>query len=185
MWLGHNFIHARDGRFELHGFDPEEATPVYFLDADHQWGAAVELSGKQAGEELTIRLQPCGQAKARFVGPGGKPIAKLGTFPYLELLMTPGPHQDTHDRMEQAQLAADAAFMPNVDPKHYWGPRGPSSDAEGRICLPVLIPGAPYRISDSSTSNVPEKGVQVRKDFTVKPGETLDLGDILIERPPG
>ena len=50
---------------------------MYFLDADHEWGATVELSGKQAGEELTIRLQPCGQAKARFVGPDGKPVAKL------------------------------------------------------------------------------------------------------------
>ena len=45
---GH-FVHARDGRFELHGFDPEKATPVYFLDADHQWGAAVELPGKRTG----------------------------------------------------------------------------------------------------------------------------------------
>jgi hypothetical protein len=26
-------------------------------------------------------------------------------------------------------------------------------------------------------------GVRVRKDFTVKPGETVNLGDILIEKP--
>ena len=77
MAESHNFVHARDGRFELHGFDPEKAAPVYFLDADHEWGAAVELSGKQAGEDLTVRLQPCGQAKARFVGPDGKPVARL------------------------------------------------------------------------------------------------------------
>ncbi len=76
-WQGHSFIHARDGRFELHGFDPEKSAPAYFLDADHEWGAAVELSGKQAGEELTVRLQPCGRARARFVGPDGKPVARL------------------------------------------------------------------------------------------------------------
>jgi len=81
-------------------------------------------------------------------------------------------------------VAADAAFMANVDPKHYSsGPRGPVTDAEGRITLPALIPGALYRISDFSTGNDADKGVQVRKDFTVKPGETVDLGDILIEKP--
>jgi hypothetical protein len=40
-----------------------------------------------------------------------------------------------------------------------------------------------YRISDYSTVNDRQKGVQVRKDFTVQPGETLDLGDIFIENP--
>ncbi len=71
--------------------------------------------------------------------------------------------------------------MPNVDRIHYW--KGPVTDAQGRITLPALIPGASYRISDYSTVNDRDKGVQVRKDFTVKPGETLDLGDILIENP--
>ena len=98
MWQDHDFVHARDGRFELHGFDPEKPTPVYFLDAEHEWGAAVELSGKQAGEDLTVRLQPCGQAKARFVGPDGKPLAKLAVWPYLQLLMTPGAVQGIYRR---------------------------------------------------------------------------------------
>jgi hypothetical protein len=31
--------------------------------------------------------------------------------------------------------------------------------------------------------NVENKGVQIRKDFTVRSGETLDLSDILIEKP--
>ena len=184
MWLGTHVLHAHAGRFELHGFDPENPTPVYFLDADHQWGASVELSGKQAGEDLTIRLQPCGQAKARFVGPDGKPVTKLGMFPSLQLLITPGTHSFfKKDPAELAKLEADAAFMPNVDPRHYQRPNGPVTDAEGRITLPDLIPGALYRISDYSTRNDQDKGVQIRKDFTVKPGETLDLGDILIERP--
>jgi hypothetical protein len=48
--------------------------------------------------------------------------------------------------------------------------------------LPDLIPGAPYRLSDNSTAN-DDKGVQLRRDFTVKNGETVDLGDILVEKP--
>ena len=49
--------------------------------------------------------------------------------------------------------------------------------------LPDLIPGVPYRIVDWSTVNVQNRGIQLRKDFTVKPGETVELGDILIEKP--
>jgi hypothetical protein len=187
-WRKMPSLHVRDGRFELQGLDPEKATPVYFLDADHQWGAAIELSGKRAGGEVTVRLRPCGRARARFVGPDGKAVAKLGTLPYIELLMTPGSPQHARGMMERSQLAADATFMVNVDPKHYpdarevGQPRGPATDSEGRITLPDLIPGALYRISDYSIVNDP-KGLQVRKDFTVKPGETLDLGDIVIEKP--
>jgi hypothetical protein len=178
-WRGDLTIHARDGRFELHGLDPEKPSRVSFLDADHQWGTTVELSGKQAGAEVTVRLQPCGQARARFVGPDGKPVAKI--FPLFEILGTTGPHHWDQRPESQAQLAADAAYMVNVDRKHYWHTR--LTDPEGRMTLPDLIPGALYRISDSSTMNVEDKGAQPRKEFTVKPGEILDLGDIVIEKP--
>jgi protocatechuate 3,4-dioxygenase beta subunit len=179
VWQGHNPIHARDGRFELSGFHLEKAAPAYFLDAEHQWGAAVELSGRQAGEDVTVRLQPCGRARARFVGPDGRPVAKLRIIPYVYLLMTPGSTH--HIYLDGGDtLAADEAFLPNVDRKHY--PSDLATDADGRIILPALIPGAPYRISDWSTRNIQEKGIQLRKDFTIKPGETVDLGDILVEK---
>jgi hypothetical protein len=179
-WRGDLTVHARDGSFELHGLDLDQPTRVSFLDADHQWGATVELSGKQAGEELTIQLQPCGQAKARFVGPDGKPLARFRS--QFEILGTPGPPKWDLRPESKSKLTADAAWLSNLDRKHYW--HGPVTDAEGRVTLPDLIPGALYRISDSSTMNVENKGVQVRKDFTVQPGETLDLGDVLIEKPP-
>ena len=178
-WRGDLTRHARDGSFEVHGLDPEKPARISFLDDEHQWGATVELSGKQAGEDVTIRLQPCGQARARFVGPDGKPVA--GHSSQVELLGTSGPHQWDLRPESKSKLSADAAWLVNLDRKHYW--HGPLTDAEGRITLPDLIPGATYRINDSSTMNVENKGVQVRRDFTVKPGETLDLGDILIEKP--
>jgi hypothetical protein len=54
---------------------------------------------------------------------------------------------------------------------------GPVSDALGRIDFPALIPGAPYRLSNFKA------GTQLYRDFTVKPGETIDLKDFVIEKP--
>ncbi len=164
--------HARDGCFELHGLNPDKAILVYFLDADHQWGGTIEISGKPITEPMTVQLQRNGQAKARFVATDGRPLAKL--IPPIEIVVTPGPPP------RRGELFADTARLIQVDPQHYYRPNLLRTDADGRVTLPDLIPGAFYRISDYS----PSKGWQVRKDFTVKPGETLDLGDILIEKPP-
>ena len=139
-WRKRSSLRVHDGRFELHGLDPEKSTPVYFLEAEHQWGATIELSGKQAGGDVTVRLQPCGKATARFVGPDGKAVANLGTVAYIELLMTPGSPQFARGMMERSQLAADATLMNNVDPTHYDDRRGLVTDNEGRINLPDLIP---------------------------------------------
>ena len=67
---------VRNGRFQVHGLDPDIEVPVYFLEPKHELGATAHLSGKSAaGGPVTIRLEPCGTAKARLVDPVGKPIA--------------------------------------------------------------------------------------------------------------
>jgi hypothetical protein len=52
----------------------------------------------------------------------------------------------------------------------------------GNLILPVLIPGVTYRIYDGTAGN--EAGPRLRREFSVKAGEGLHLGDILIEKPP-
>jgi hypothetical protein len=179
-WGGHCRVKVRDGRFELHGLDPGGTTRISVLDPAHEWGTTVELSGQRAGEAPTIRLQRCGWAKARFVGPDSLPVTKPPAD--YEFVATPGPHiADRGKSRDPAALTADADFLVNIDRMHYWN--FPPIDAAGRITLDALIPGAQYRISDYSTAGVPDKGYQVRRDFTVQAGETLDLGDILIEKP--
>jgi hypothetical protein len=78
-------------------------------------------------------------------------------------------------------LTADADFASQVDRKHH--SFNHRTDADGRFSMIALVPGALYRIMDRSTINEANKRKQVPKDFTVKAGETLDLGDILIEKP--
>lgn len=77
-------------------------------------------------------------------------------------------------------MLADIGFLTQVDPINY--ETFPTSDPRGRIIFPALIP-ATYWIFDYTTARDPA-GVQLRKEFTVKPGEALDLGDIRIEKPP-
>ncbi len=172
---------VRDGRFELHGVAPEGSARIAILDPAHEWGATAEVSGKPTGEEPTIRLQPCGKAKARFVGPDAKPVARHQ--PIFEFVATPGPSQFSLDERDRAELLADADYVANTDREHYLRP--PSADAEGRIVLPDLVPGATYRIIDFSAFNDPKGGKVVARDFTVQPGETLDLGDIVVAKPAG
>ena len=57
------------------------------------------------------------------------------------------------------------------------------SDIDGRIVFPALIPGASYRIRSRPAPRQPSDP-PAQKYFTVKPGETVDLGDILIAKPP-
>ncbi len=128
---------------------------------------------------MTIRLQPCGTARVRFVEPNGRPVA--GHYSSFEFLATPGPDPMGRDDRDRSALAGDTSLVANIDRKHYWTQR--RTDAEGRLVLNALIPGALYRIGDYATLKDRQNGVIFNKDFTVKPGETLDLGDLRVEKP--
>jgi RNA polymerase sigma factor (sigma-70 family) len=168
-WLATFYGTARNGRFQIHGLDPDTEVPVYFFDPKRRLGATAHLPGKSAaGGPVSIRLEPCGTATARLIDPGGKPIAGARGSRQIAIVVTPGPSPNRAQPIDD-RLAADVASADGIDPINY--ANGPVSDAQGRITFPALIPGATYRIS------------QLRKDFTVKPAETLDLGDIVIEKP--
>jgi hypothetical protein len=171
---------VRQGRFALHGVAPDVETPVYFLDPERKLGAMVNLSDKLTDHgPITVRLEPCGSARARLVDPDGKPVA--GRLPRDSATPTvAAPRPPYSNAPDQAGLLfAAEADLNQIDSINY--ANGFASDTEGRLTLPVLIPGATYRFTDYSMGRM--VGPQVRKEFTVKPGETLDLGDIRIEKP--
>ncbi len=175
---------VRDGRFELHGLDPETETPVYFLEMKGKLGGVVNLSAKSAASgPISVRLEPCGAARGRVVDPAGKPVAGPLRDLAVMMVVTPGPTRSTVANDKSGLLAADEDALTRVDPVNY--EKDPAPDADGRIVLPVLIPGASYRIIDYTTAVRGQTGPAVRKEFTVKPGETLDLGEIRIEKPGG
>jgi RNA polymerase sigma factor (sigma-70 family) len=166
LWRAFHHGSVKGGRFEVHGLDPDVEVPVYFLDPHRKLGASANFTGKSAaGGPVTIRLQPCGTAQARLVDVSGKPVVGDRAKYLISMAVTP-PYLFRH---QEATLA-------EIDKINYAD--GPVSDALGRIVLPALIAGAPYRLSNFKT------GTQRYKDFTVKAGETVDLGDFVIEKPP-
>ena len=93
-WDGRTHGAVHNGHFEIRGLDPDREVPVFFLDPSRKLGAVVNLSGKKAAAmPLTVRLEPCGAARPRFVNPGGNPVA--GSLPRETVVMvvTPGPAQ--------------------------------------------------------------------------------------------
>jgi hypothetical protein len=179
-WQGDYQGHVRNGRFELHGLAADPDVPVFFLEPKRKLGAVVNLSGKSGtGSPITVRLASCGAASARLVDSAGKPIA-ANRDPYLiEMVVAPGPSWYRRDKADEGRLAGEKDYLCRIDPINYTD--GPVSDAQGRIVFPALIPGATYQIQDETINDGGSR--PIRKDFTVKPGETLDLGDVLIEKP--
>jgi RNA polymerase sigma factor (sigma-70 family) len=168
-WRGFPVI-VQNGRFELHGCDPEQRYPVCFLDARHRTGATVELSGKQVGE-VTVRLAPCGEATTRLLDGDGKPMTNYSLW--LELVVTPGPSQyDLKKLYEKGELAADAQYVGNIDHVNYRD--GPFTDSEGRITFPALIPGATYRIVE-----VGDRDDMIKCEFKAESGKTIKLADVV------
>jgi RNA polymerase sigma factor (sigma-70 family) len=169
---------VRNGHFELHGLPRDTEVPVYFLDAKNQLGATAMFSANAAKSgPIDVRLEPCGSAVARLVDRTGKPVAAYND-PYLvAMIVTPGPDRQSKAAAEQDGLTADQDYLSRIDPMHH---ADRVTDALGRITFPALIPGATYRVFDE-TAQKPDR--QVRAEFVAKSGETIVLGDILIEKP--
>ena len=179
-WQGWQHGNTRNGRFDIHGLDPDSEVPVHFLEPNRKLGVTAHFSGKAAsGGPVTVRLEPCGTATARLIDTVGKPVVGFSASWLIWMVVTPGPFGIIEARKE-GELFADAAPLLQVDPINYG--HNPVTDAQGRITFPALIPGATYHIIDRTPLRRLD-GPQHRKEFTVKPGEVLDLGDILIEKP--
>jgi hypothetical protein len=183
-WSGSYHGKLRNGRFEIRGLAPGAEVPVYFLEPERKLGAVVNLSAKSmAGGPNTVRLEPCGSARAWLVDPDGKPVAKPVRGLNIRMVVTPGSAMNAHPNEKEASLLFDDEDeLTRVDLINY--ETAPAPDALGRIELPVLIPGATYRLIDYTMYVQGQTGPEIRKEFTIKAGQKLNLGDIRIAKPP-
>jgi RNA polymerase sigma factor (sigma-70 family) len=171
---------THNGQFELNGLAPDAEVSVSFLQPKLKLGATLRVSGKPGvGEPIVVRLARCGTATARLVGPDGRPLGNFTPQAAIMMVVMPGelsPMKAT----KEGKFMLTAGVLTAIDPVNYAA--DPASDGDGRIVFPALIPGTTYHLVDRSTVGAPP-GMQLRKEFRVKSGEIVDLGDILIEKP--
>ncbi len=175
-WRGHMNTSLKEGQFELTGCDPDKNLNVHFLDPVNKLGATLEIKkGHDFSKPLTVHLEPCGKMKARILKPDGSPQKNKNHYNFcLEMLITPGKYRNDQKAMMRGELFADSDLLPNIDRLNFWD--GPGTDEKGNIVFDPLIPGAVYQ-----WINEKDDIVIVEKEFTVKSGETLDLGDITMK----
>jgi hypothetical protein len=184
-WIGSYHGKLSNGQFAIHGLAADAEVPVFFLDPEHKLGAAVNLSVKSAaGGPVTVRLEPCGSARASLVDSDGNLIARPVRALEVTMVVTPGPARNNvpDPNGKSSLLCADEYELTIIDAINYEKELAP--DAAGRITLPVLIPGATYRFIDFTMFVRGQTGPEIRKEFTVKPGQKVLLGDIRIAKPP-
>ena len=172
FWRGHT-APTLGGRFELGGLEEGRQYTVHFLDPTRRLGATARVTA--ASPELTVVLRPCGEAKMRFVDADGQPLA--GYEPTVRMVVTPGPTPYDRGALRAGALQADSDFISNIDRANHG--RRLKSDGHGNLTVAALIPGAVYRVLVHR-----DKRFHIAREFQVEPGQTVDLGNILADRPP-
>jgi protocatechuate 3,4-dioxygenase beta subunit len=173
---GGDKIPVRDGRFVLPGLQEGQAYRVLVIDSKQRRGAAVEISARESGDEPVIRLAPCGSVRVRLVDEAGKPVVRYRLV--LEFLVIPGRFQCEFDGNFRGEDLAACAGQALLGYGGHWG--GPPTDADGRVTLSGLIPGATYRLLTSEHDAV-SLDSEILEDFRVEPGQVLDLPEFTIK----
>jgi hypothetical protein len=173
-----NELQGRDGYFELPGCDPEKGTTAWILDAEHELGATLNLTGAEvAGPTRTVRLERCGAVKIRCINSKGKPVANH--LPWVCIVMSPGTifSASALSKNDDKELEGDWGFWGNYHFRREWTPQ---TDGDGRTTFRALIPGATYAhvgLNAGFAKTGPPK-----VEFHAKPGETVTLPDFVVTR---
>jgi hypothetical protein len=173
-------IPVENGILELPGFDPERSKPIFIVDPEGNCAAVVSPAASETElESAPVQLQPFGAAKFRFVTDKGASLADYE--PSLHLIVTPGAPETGFIQPDQPVWRESISHSNVV----YWAnetkPPKPlkisKTDSDGRVTFDGLIPGATYDVQFWGRDGVTAAGGY---EFTVRSGETTDVGEIVI-----
>jgi hypothetical protein len=157
------------GVLEMPGFAPERSKPIFIFDP--QGGCAAVVAPTAAEVDLAsppIQLQPCGAARFRFVTDKGTVLSDYE--PMLRMNVTPGSSGRAFIRPEQPLWSENIIWQNVARPAKI-----PKTDSEGRVTVTDLIPGATYRVL-----YVGKEDWTDGYEFTVRSGETVEVGEVVI-----
>jgi RNA polymerase sigma factor (sigma-70 family) len=156
--LAHDYapepVRVKDGSFELPGCEPGVEFPMYVVEAEGRLGAMVRLTAKAEGQEVTVRLSPCGSVRARFVDGKGNPRRGCGLSVSLRMDVRPPVY------VSQPELLGKARRL--------------TSNERGWVTVPGLVPGATYSCA----------GARDGVTFAAEAGKTKVLPDQVVPAAP-
>ncbi len=153
--------------FEVIGLEPGRPRTVSFMHKDRRLAAAVAFGPGEG--PIEVRLAPCGSAVGRVVDPDGQPLAgaRIGI--------------SLRDRGGE-QIPLNIGLWPSGE---FF-----SADDQGRFRIEGLTPDLIARLSARPRSRpdvflIPEGAKRAAfEHLEAKPGETVELGEIPMKRPP-
>jgi 5-hydroxyisourate hydrolase-like protein (transthyretin family) len=150
----------------IRGVPSDESAPIYFLDPKRKLGAVAHVTRNDPTP--TVTLSACGKAIVKIVDEEGNP---MNDAPWIAMMMvmTDGPRKYDEQARDQGLIWADEDFVSNFDRTNHSSNAKPNE--QGIMTFDALIPGALYRLSDTSKMNEPGFAT-----FSVKSGETKDFG---------
>jgi RNA polymerase sigma factor (sigma-70 family) len=156
---------VRGGGFTVPAGRPGHVTRAYLLDPGARVGAVVDVTPGAADPVAT--LVPCGTLRLRVLDSDGRP--KAGHAVNVSLLVD-------RDRAPAAAAVADGQPVQWFDAVNY--PERPKTDADGRLELPALVPGARYAVSAGTGAAKLAVGT-----FAVESARTVTIPDVVLPAP--
>jgi hypothetical protein len=182
------------GKTPIVGLTDGEARRLFMTTQDGRFAAAAVVDGTKAGP-VRVKLQPTGAITGRVVDGNGKPLVGVS----LQVLFEDGPgrpgvfaHTDFAQRLltpaEKKRSARTRGFL--LD-KFDYVTSPEKTDDHGRFRLTGVLPGVAFDLRVQLLGPPDAKGPRLIAGMvavartSVKPGETLDLGDLRALAPAG
>jgi hypothetical protein len=163
------------GKFLVATYDPANPRRVTFVHHERKLAGTHVIAGEIEGE-IRVKLKPWGAVTGRVVNADGDGVPNMLIHSgSMTMLMSSGPSPDAWDD--------DTPPLPLPPPE---GEPSPNiiTDENGRFTIAGLVPGMKYGLMGFERSGGPgQLQGDIARDLLLEPGQTLDLGDVKLDKP--